>query len=194
MSCHHHSSLMPRPHPQGERLWWCSADPSGFINNYFLGRIFSLPIADNTMCNFLAIYFSTVNTVQWTQHIIGSFQFYTMHTASYEFSMKLKEPAKCHQTSPLGGVWAWDYRQSAYKGNENSLLFYVLCLPNSSTMDLASFGIASVDFPFSTFRHPPNIVTCVHSGSKLRAVTVCHTRGCAPLGMGSWEGCIDWNL
>ena len=35
-----YTSLMPRPHPQQERVWWCLANPSGFINiDYFLGRI-----------------------------------------------------------------------------------------------------------------------------------------------------------
>ena len=41
-------------------------------------------------------YFSTM-----TQHFFGaeiSYQFATMHTASYEFLMRPKESAECHQT------------------------------------------------------------------------------------------------
>ena len=90
--------------------------------------------------------------------------------------------------SPLGGEPGHETTNN--QGNEN-VTICVLCLPNSSTVDLASFGRASADFPLSHFRHPPNMVTCVHSGSKLMAVAVCHTWGCAPLGKGSWEGCID---
>ena len=35
-------------------------------------------------------------------------------------------------------------------------------------------------------------MTCVRPGSKLKAVTVCHIRGCAPLGRVSWG--VDWTL
>ena len=38
-------SLVPRPHPREERVWWRYADPSDFINiDYFLERNFPPPI------------------------------------------------------------------------------------------------------------------------------------------------------
>ena len=63
---------------------------------------------------------------------------------------------------------------------------YVFCSPKSSTAVLASFCWASSDFPLSHFGLPPNMVTCVHPGSKLKAVVVCHRRDCASPRRVSW--------
>ena len=71
------------------------------------------------------------------------------------------------------------------KQREASVI-YLLCSPNSSTVVLASFCRASYDFPLSNLGHPPNMVTWVRPSPKLKAVAVCHNRGCAPSGRVSW--------
>lgn len=58
--------------------------------------------------------------------------------------------------------------------------------PNSSKVVSASFAWASLEVLLSHFGLPPNMVTCVRPGPKLKAVTVCRKRGCAPSGCGSW--------
>ena len=68
----------------------------------------------------------------------------------------------------------------------------VFCSPKSSTVVLDSFCWASCDFPLSHFGHPPNMVTCVCPGPKLKAVAVCHTRDCAPSGRVSWRDIQSW--
>ena len=68
----------------------------------------------------------------------------------------------------------------------------VFCSPKSSTVVLASFGRASNDFPFSNFKVPPNMMTCFCPGSKLKAVAVCHRRGCTFPGRVSWGEIRRW--
>ena len=76
---------------------------------------------------------------------------------------------------------------SIQKGNgKQREAIYLLCSPNSSTVVLASFCRASYDFPLSNLGHPPNMVTWVRPSPKLKAVAVCHNRGCAPSGRVSW--------
>ena len=62
-----------------------------------------------------------------------------MHTASYEFLMKPKESAGCHQTSPRGwGLgtrpvlrWSWDGSVSIYRFSHNNcdILIHYALLP-----------------------------------------------------------------
>ena len=63
---------------------------------------------------------------------------------------------------------------------------YVHSSPNSATAVLASFCWAASDLPLSHFRVPPNVMTCVCPSPKLKAVAVCHIRGCPPSGRLSW--------
>ena len=72
------------------------------------------------------------------------------------------------------------------------MLFCVFCSPKSSTVVLATFCRASSDFPHSHLGHPPNMVTCVCPGPKLKAVAVCHIRDCAPSGRVSWGEGESW--
>ena len=103
----------PQTPTQEERIWWHPADPLGFINvDYFLETNFppSNHTAENTICD--------CNTRKsplsmMTQHFFGtqiSYQFSTMHTASYECLMKPKEISQM-SPDPLhaGGVWVQDY-------------------------------------------------------------------------------------
>ena len=66
------------------------------------------------------------------------------------------------------------------------MLFCVFCSPKSSTVVLACFCRVLCDFPLSHFGHPPNMVTCVRPGPKLKAVAVWYIRGCARSGRVSW--------
>ena len=55
---------------QEERVWWCSANPSGFINNYFLVRIFHPPITLQKTLFVVATletlaYFSMMTAIFW---------------------------------------------------------------------------------------------------------------------------------
>ena len=72
------------------------------------------------------------------------------------------------------------------------MMLCVFCLPKSSTVVLASFCRASSDFPLSHLVHPPNMVTWVHPGPKLKAVAVWYIRGCAPSGRVSWGEGESW--
>jgi len=63
---------------------------------------------------------------------------------------------------------------------------YLFSSPKSSTVVLASFCRSSSNFPLSHFGHPPIMVTLICPGPKLKAVAVCHIRGCASLGRMSW--------
>ena len=72
------------------------------------------------------------------------------------------------------------------------MLFCVFCSPKSSTVVLACFCRVLCDFPLSHFGHPPNMVTCVRPGPKLKAVAVWYIRGCACSGRVSWEEIWSW--
>ena len=90
------------------------------------------------------------------------------------------------KASMHGNQWMLQYQQLKCEcraaNNSVSIRSNVFYSPNSSTVVSASFGRASSDFLHSHFGHPPNMVTCVRPGPKLKAVTVCDSRGCAPLG------------
>ena len=72
------------------------------------------------------------------------------------------------------------------------MMLCVFCSPKSSTVVLASFCRVLCKFPLSHFGHPPNMVTWVHPGPKLKAVAVWYIRGCAPSGRVSWEEGESW--
>ena len=72
------------------------------------------------------------------------------------------------------------------------MLLYVFCSPKSSTVVLASFCWALSDFPLSHFGHPPNMVTWVHPGPKLKAVAEWYIWGCAPSERVSWGEGESW--
>ena len=72
------------------------------------------------------------------------------------------------------------------------MLFCVFCSPKSSTVVLACFCRVVCDFPLSHFGHPPNMVTCVRLGPKLKAVAVWYIRGCARSGRVSWGEIWSW--
>jgi len=97
------SSLVPSPHLR-ERVWWHPADTSGFINiDYFLERKFSplitLQKRQSVVQHWKFLATSADDTALFLVQI--SYQFLTMHTASYELLMKPKESAGCHQTLSL---------------------------------------------------------------------------------------------
>ena len=85
--------------------------------------------------------------------------------------------------------WSAHIASSYSTHNFNTQWFYS---PNSNTEVSASFGCTSSDSPLSKFGHPPNMVTCVHPGPKLKAVTVWHICGCAPSGRASWGEGRNW--
>ena len=72
------------------------------------------------------------------------------------------------------------------------MLLCVFYSPKSSTVVLASFCWALSDFSLFQFGDPPNMVTWVHPGPKLKAVAVCDIRGCAPSGRVSWGEGESW--
>ena len=79
-----------------------------------------------------------------TQHFFGaqiSYQFATMHTVSYEFLMKPKESAGCHQTlsSRVGA------------GHETTINLHPVCLLQTSLADvLGAMGAIPSGFRDST--------------------------------------------
>ena len=92
MTCVPNVSLMSRPHPREERVWWRLADPSGFINvDYFLEIKFPSinQITENNdlWCN--------TGILGWWHSIFWQL---SVHTVRYEFLTKPEESAQCHQT------------------------------------------------------------------------------------------------
>ena len=67
-----------------------------------------------------------------------------------------------------------------------------VCSPNSSIAVLARFCWSCSDFFHCHFGHPPNMMTFVHPGLKLRAIAVCLNRVCAPSGRVSWRMGRSW--
>ena len=67
-----------------------------------------------------------------------------------------------------------------------------VCSPNSSIAVLARFCWSCSDFSHCHFGHPPNMMTFVHPGLKLKAIVVCLNRVCAPSGRVSWRMGRNW--
>ena len=129
------------------------------------------------------VHTSAKNCLYWR----GPIHMIVITHTFYSYKLWIKPPISKHIWLPKGqepGILKHQLERSQHH-------VHVFCLPNSSTVVLASLGWATSKFPLLYFPHPPNVMTWVHPGPKHKAVTVWSIRGCRLSGKVIWENWMN---